>query len=247
MVESISWRDVIELRREEFLISSDVPKNVVDDAYRRMEDFLDVFEGTDMGQEKLRAIQEKYQARENTDGGSTLVIRCQSLSKSGVRPDGNIGINPEDPQYLAFIDQNTKQPQFLSLERILAHELMHAADPKLRFDNSKTSDEEIIQEEYAVSETDRFSRTYMPNLGIRRTYENMAGQIPDSSQGREGENGVLVLKVEEDKVREINEAIQSVDQRVRDAETRLRSSPAPEEPQTVSGRLQRSSELSTIR
>lgn len=228
MTESISWRDVIELRREDTLVSSSVSKGVIDDAYRKMENFLDVFESTEMGQEKLRAIREKYSARENAEDGNMLLIRCQSGESSLTRLDGNIGINPEDSKYLAFIDQNTKQPQSFSLESILAHELMHAADPKFGFDRAKTPDLETVQEEHAVAETDRFARTYMPSLGIRGSSENKAGQTPDPLQDRQGVNGVLVLKVEEETVQEIHQAIQSVEERVRQAELRLQAEDAPQ-------------------
>lgn len=223
MEDHLNWRDVLTLEEPDLFFFEQRSPEQAHEAFQKIESFLDFVEVTPTGQEMLQAIQEKYAPREhmNIAGGAKPTIGLNDNFRSVTWPDGNVSIDIRDPDYHAFIDQKSGGAVPLSMERMVFHELVHAADPKVGFEDEQSSDRSTIVEEYATLQTDKFGREFMPNFGVRGVYGNVAGKCPQPFFDDPGENGMEILKHDSELREEIQGLVETVDERVKSAQQRL--------------------------
>ena len=182
--DPIHWEDVIEIKRDDGFLKNKTPAEM-EQYQERLERFLDYVENTEQGQELLQSLQDKYGDIEGHSGKVDIHLVDQGSSITW--PDGSIMLDVTLPQYLAFLDAETRQAVPLSFERQTFHELVHSADNNLKFG---VWYDDPNSEEYATQQTDAFARDYMPELGQRGVYDNVAGQQPDDIIDMEAISGM---------------------------------------------------------
>lgn len=166
----IEWCDIISIDNDNHF-SDNVSNPEI--YISRVENFLDEFQKTDFGQDVFLNIRQKY-------GEKKLEISLNDDFGSMTFPSGNISISIQDECDLSFIDQDSNEFQKMPLERILVHELIHASDPRVEIGkDNKEECHKILVEEYATSQTDKYSRLHKPEFGQRVAYDNI---IPKNEQ-----------------------------------------------------------------
>jgi|GEM_PF-6281290 len=224
MDDRLNWRDVITLEEPNLFFFEQSSPEQVQEAFQQIEEFLDFVEVTPKGQEMLHAIQEKYAPREhmNIAGGAKLEIGLNDNFRSATWSDGNISIDIRFPDYHAFIDQRSGEAVPFNMERMVFHELVHAADPRVGFnDDNKGPDYDTVVEEFATSQTDEFGREVMPAFGVRGAYGNDAGSCPEPIFDDPGMDGIKILEQNSALRGKIQGLVETVDERVKDAQQKL--------------------------
>ena len=196
----INWRDIISIDNDNYFSGN--TNNPQIHYINRTEKFLDKFQSSKFGQEKLYQIQMKYQNKK-------LNIGFNDNFRSVTFPDGQITIDVRDEDSLAFIDQNSCEPKNMSIERILTHELIHAADPRieLRKDNKEECHNTLV-EEYATIRTDKYGKLHAPEFGKRAAYKNcVSASKKDTFFKTEQGNAIDLIKNNPELQEKINDIV----------------------------------------
>jgi hypothetical protein len=160
----IQWTEVISISQDNWFSGNvNVPPEFYVD---KIENFLNDFEKTEFGQNVLNRIKNKY-----TD--SCLEISVNDFLRSMLFVDGNITLDVRDDKSTAFINLDNCEPMLFPFERGVLHELIHASDPRIKIgEDNQDKCHTLLVEEFAVSETDKYARTYANEFGTRGTYGN---------------------------------------------------------------------------
>ena len=199
----IEWKDIITLDKFNYFTGNVETKPEV--YFTQIEAFFDEFQTTNFGQEKLAQIRQKY-------GDKKLEISLNDSFQSVTFSNGQISIDVRDEKSLAFLDPNTCEPKEMSIERILTHELIHAADPRIELGkNNQEECHDKLVEEYATTETDKYAKLHAPQFGERAAYSNIvSASEKDNLLKTEQGSAIDLLKNDPSLQEEINDIVINV-------------------------------------
>ncbi len=189
----VNWED--HFRFDFSRLSPEYSEEEIAEIALRVTTVLNDFESSDIGQFHLSRLQEKF-------GDAPVTLRLHEQTEDGYK-DHAIDLSVRSGW--GFLDQNSQSFMEMPLERMLIHEVIHAADPNMPIGPFVYNDDwKTMCEEYATLQTDEFAERFRPDLGNRGAYANAINN--DAT-------------INEKYTNDITEQIETVDERLDEART----------------------------